>query len=225
MRAPISIIVPTLEAEATLGQCLMALMPALEAGLIREVIISDGGSKDATVELAKAWGAEVVIGPPSRGGQLAAACARAKGRWLLALHADTVLSPDWVGAAIAHMKTDQAGWFRLAFEGGGAAGRFVAGWANMRSQVFGLPYGDQGLLIPVPLYRSVGGYPDQPLMEDVALARALKGRLRRIEAVAVTSPARFHRQGWLRRGARNLWTLLRYFMGANPVHLAASYRR
>lgn len=224
MRAPISVIVPTLNAEAHLGACLTALMPGLEAGLIRELIVSDGGSEDATVEIAKAWGAEVVQGPASRGGQLARGCDIAKGSWLLVLHADTVLSPDWVGAAIAHLGSERAGWFRLAFAKGGAAGRFVAGWANLRSHL-GLPYGDQGLLLPLALYRAVGGYPDQPLMEDVALARALKGRLSKIDAVAVTSPARYRHQGWIRRGARNLWTLLRYFTGASPQRLAQSYRR
>ncbi|MFK7881683.1 TIGR04283 family arsenosugar biosynthesis glycosyltransferase [Roseobacter sp.] len=224
MRAPISVIIPTLNAETQLGACLAALMPGLEAGLIRELIVADGGSQDATVAIAKAWGAEVVEGAPSRGRQLRQGCAQAKGDWLLVLHADTELQPDWVGPTILHLKTNKAGWFRLAFAKGGFAGRLVAGWANLRS-LFGLPYGDQGLLVPRGLYFDVGGYPDQPLMEDVALARALKGRLTQIDAVAVTCPARYHRHGWVRRGTRNLWTLMRYFAGASPTHLLQSYRR
>ncbi|MEM6890037.1 MAG: TIGR04283 family arsenosugar biosynthesis glycosyltransferase [Pseudomonadota bacterium] len=225
MRAPISVILPTLNAEEDLGACLTALLPGLEAGFIRELIVADGGSSDETVGLAKAWGAEVVQGPASRGGQLARGCAVAKGRWLMILHADTVLDPGWVGAVARHLHSDNAGWFRLAFERGGLAGWLVAGWANLRSQVAGLPYGDQGLLLPAALYQQAGGYPDQPLMEDVALARALRGRLQPINAVATTSSARYRRQGWVRRGARNLWLLTRYFLGANPVQLAASYRR
>lgn len=224
MRAPISVIVPTLNSERDLSACLFALVPALEAGLIRELIVSDGGSIDATVEMAKAWGAKVIEGSASRGAQLARGCDAAGGKWLLILHADTVLSPDWVGAAHLHMQGAQAGWFRLAFERGGLAGRGVAMWANLRSRL-GLPYGDQGLLLPATLYRDVGGYPDQPLMEDVAIARALKGRLSPIDAVATTSARRYRAQGWCRRGARNLWLLLRYFLGANPTRLATSYRR
>ncbi|WP_300031848.1 TIGR04283 family arsenosugar biosynthesis glycosyltransferase [uncultured Roseobacter sp.] len=224
MRAPISVIVPTLNAEPHLGNCLAALMPGLEAGLIRELIISDGGSSDATVAVARAWGAEIVTGPPSRGGQMARGCAAADGSWLLVLHADTVLEAGWVGPAIRHLETDNAGWFRLAFANGGMAGRIVAGWANLRSHM-GLPYGDQGLLIPQPLYQSVGGYPDQPLMEDVALARALRGRLTPIDAVAQTSAERYASQGWVHRGARNLWTLVRYFTGADISALARRYRR
>lgn len=224
MRAPISVIIPTLNAEAHLGDCLAALMPGLEAGIIRELIVSDGGSDDATVAVAKAWGAEVVTGAPSRGGQLARGCAQAKGAWLLVLHADTRLRPGWVGPAILHLDMRKAGWFRLAFANGGVAGRLVAGWANLRSHL-GLPYGDQGLLLPRAMYADAGGYPDQPLMEDVALARALKGKLTPIDAVAETSAARYHAQGWMRRGARNLWTLLRYFGGTSPQRLAESYRR
>jgi rSAM/selenodomain-associated transferase 2 len=223
MRAPISVIIPTLNAQEHLGGCLAALMPGLEAGLIRELIVSDGGSSDATVEVAKAWGAEVVEGAPSRGAQLARGCQAAQGQWLLILHADTCLSEGWVGPVVNHLKSNKAGWFRLAFFEGGLAGRIVAGWANLRSRC-GLPYGDQGLLLPAALYARVGGYPNQPLMEDVALARALKGHLIQIDARAVTSAARYKKQGWLRRGARNLWTVIQYFGGASPHHLADSYR-
>jgi rSAM/selenodomain-associated transferase 2 len=223
MRAPISVIVPTLDAEKELSACLMALMPGLDAGLIREVIVSDGGSRDETVTVAKAWGAEVVQGSASRGAQLARGCLTAKGDWYLILHADTRLEEGWVGPVVQHLDGRHAGWFRLAFEKGGLAGRVVAGWANLRSR-FGLPYGDQGLLLPAALYARVGGYPDQPLMEDVAIVRALQGQLVEIAAVAVTSPARYQRRGWVRQGARNLWTLARYFSGVSPQRLAQSYR-
>ncbi|MEL7098944.1 MAG: TIGR04283 family arsenosugar biosynthesis glycosyltransferase [Pseudomonadota bacterium] len=222
MRAPISIIIPTLNAAAGLPGCLTALMEGLEGSLIRELIVVDGGSDDDTQAIAKAWGAELIVTAPSRGGQLRTGCAAARGDWLLVLHADTQLSPGWSGPARAHMATGQAGWFQLAFDSGGRA---VAGWANLRSRMLGLPYGDQGLLLPRALYAHAGGYPDQPLMEDVALARALKGHLRPVGAVAVTSAARYRRAGWLRRGARNLLTLARYFAGTDPEVLARAYRR
>lgn len=224
MRAPLSVVIPTLNAADRLPSCLAALMEGLDAGLIRELIVSDGGSRDATCEMAKAWGGEVVAGPPSRGAQLRAGCAAAKGDWLLVLHADTVLAPGWSAAAARALTEDRARWFRLRFDSGGTAGRCVAGWANLRSR-FGLPYGDQGLLISRALYERVGGYPDQPLMEDVALARRLRGHLAGLDAVAVTSATRYVSQGWLRRGGRNLWTLARYLAGADPADLARSYRR
>ena len=101
----------------------------------------------------------------------------------------------------------------------------VAAWANLRARLFGLPYGDQGLLIPRALYTHVDGYPDMPLMEDVAMARRLRGQLVALDAVAVTSSARYRQQGWVRRGARNLWTLARYFAGVDVATLARQYRR
>lgn len=221
MPAPISIIIPTLNAERSLPGCLAALVEGLDAGLVCELIVSDGGSHDQTRALADAWGAEILVGAPSRGGQLGRGCAAAKGDWLMILHADTQLAPGWSEAVHAHMASGKAGWFRLRFDQGG---RFVAGWANLRSRL-GLPYGDQGLLVPRRLYREVGGFEDIPLMEDVAMARALKGRLRGIGAVAVTSAERYRQQGWLLRGARNLWSLLRFFAGVSPDVLARAYRR
>lgn len=224
MRAPISVVIPTLNAGPELHECLLSLMEGLDAGLIREVIVSDGGSEDHTIEIAREWGAELVSGPASRGGQLRRGCAAAKGDWLLVLHADTVLSTGWAGPVSVHLRQDRAGWCRLAFDGGGLPGRIVAGWANWRSRL-GLPFGDQALLVSRALYQQAGGYPDQPLMEDVAIARALKGRLAELEVTATTSPRRYQRQGWTRRGVRNLWTLLRYFLGADPATLAEAYKK
>ena len=226
MRAPISVVIPSLNAATALPACLAALVEGLQAGLIREVILSDGGSTDGTRALAEGWGGEVVSGAPSRGGQLRRGCDAAQGAWLLVLHADTVLAPGWSDAVQDHMARGAAGagWFRLRFDQRGLAPRLVASWANLRSAL-GLPYGDQGLLLPRALYDAVGGYPDQPLMEDVALARALRGRLTRLDGIAVTSAEKYRRQGWLRRGGRNLWTLARYAMGVSPEALAESYRR
>lgn len=219
---PISVVIPTLNSGDDLPACLAALHEGQAAGMLGEVIISDGGSVDDTLARAAQAGGQVICGAASRGGQLRRGCAAATGDWLLICHADTRLQPGWAGAARAHMASGQAGWFRLRFDRGG---RFVAGWANLRSRAFGLPYGDQGLLLPRALYEAAGGYPDQPLMEDVALARALRGRLRGIDAVAETSARRYRAQGWLRRGARNLWTLARYFAGVSPERLAEAYRR
>ncbi|WP_299611764.1 TIGR04283 family arsenosugar biosynthesis glycosyltransferase [uncultured Tateyamaria sp.] len=222
MPAPISVIVPTLNAEAALGPCLEALMEGADAGLIAELIVSDGGSTDNTKMLADAWGANIIDGAPSRGGQLRRGCAAARAEWFLIVHADTILLPGWTDAVAARLGQGDAAYFRLAFDRGG---RVVAAWANLRARVFGLPYGDQGMLVRRDLYANVGGYPDIPLMEDVALARALRGKLVGLDAVAVTSAEKYRRQGWVRRGARNLWTLMRYFAGVSPDVLAAAYRR
>jgi len=225
MRAPVSVVIPTLNAEGGLPETLLALMEGLSAGVIREVIISDGGSSDATKRIAEDAGAVWVEGAPSRGGQLRRGAEAAGGDWLLFLHADTELSAGWCNAVEAHLSSGQAGYGRLRFSEGGFAGAFVAGWANLRSRLFGLPYGDQTLLVPTSLYNQIGGFQDIPLMEDVAMARALKGRLAPLGYTALTSAARYERDGWLRRGRRNLWILTRYLFGASPEQLAADYRR
>lgn len=225
MRAALSVIIPTLDAEQSLPGCFAALFEGLSAGLIREVVVSDGGSGDGTRALAEAAGAVIVEGAPSRGGQMRRGAQAATGAWLLFLHADTVLPEGWAEAARAQMARGGAAAFRLSFEAGGLAPRLVAGWANLRSGLLGLPYGDQGLLISRAQYEAAGGFADIPLMEDVALARALGGRITLLPLNVRTSAVRFEREGWLRRGARNLWLLLRYLCGADPVRLAARYRR
>lgn len=226
MRAPISVVIPTLNAEDQLPHALSSLGAGLEAGLIREVIFADGGSTDGTARLADAAGAELVKAEKGRGQQLAAGCAAAQGDWLLILHADTALDDGWAGAALDHLsRPDRAGYFRLAFRANGVAPRVVSGWANWRSRYLGLPYGDQALLISRALYARVGGYQPIPLMEDVAIARSLKGRLTQLDGVARTGADRYERDGWFRRGARNIGTLARYLSGADPDSLTARYNK
>ncbi|MEM6438836.1 MAG: TIGR04283 family arsenosugar biosynthesis glycosyltransferase [Pseudomonadota bacterium] len=223
MAAPISIVLPTLDAAKGIGPCIAALVPGVVDGLVRELILSDGGSRDGIEQVAEAAGARLVLGPPGRGGQLRRGAEAAQGDWLLFLHSDTVLSADWVPAVRRHLKEapQEAGWFRLTFDARGPAAAWTAGWANWRSRLLGLPYGDQGLLVRRDVYRRAGGFPDQPLMEDVALVRRL--RTRELAAVARTSADRYRRDGWLRRGWRNLSTLGLWYAGASPDRLARRY--
>ena len=223
MRAKLSVVIPTLNAAPALPGCLAALMGGVEAGLIRELVISDGGSGDATRVIAREAGAELVEGAPSRGGQLRRGAEACGGEWMLFLHADTRLPDGWAGVVAAHLGSGRPACFRLKFDVQGIAPTLVAGWANLRTRLFRLPYGDQGLLISREEYLSVGGYRDIPLMEDVAMARALKNRLVILPLYAETNATRYRRDGWLRRGARNLILLTRYLMGANPEDLARRY--
>ncbi len=227
MRAKLSVVIPTLNAAGDLPGSLVCLMEGVEAGLLREVVVSDGGSDDATATLADRAGALVVAGAPGRGGQMARGAFAAQGEWLLFLHADTHLAPGWSTAVTDHMtqRGACAGYFRLQFRAAGFGPGWVARWANLRARLFGLPYGDQGLLISSSLYEQVGGFQDIALMEDVAMARALGGRLLPIDSVAATGAARFQRGGWFRGGARNIATLLRYLAGADPDKLARGYAR
>ena len=223
MRAKLSVIIPTLNAADDLARSLPALAQGIQAGLIRELVISDGGSQDATLTIAEEAGAILVQGAPSRGGQLRRGAPEAKGEWLLFLHADTILPPDWPDTVQVQIAGGRPACFRLRFDAGGIAPLLVAGWANLRTRLLHLPYGDQGLLISRRDYDSVGGYRDIPLMEDVAIARALGRRLQVMPATVTTSADKYRRDGWMRRGLRNLSLLLRYFSGVSPERLVRRY--
>ena len=223
MPAPLSIVIPTLDAEARLPECLAALVEGVAAGLVRDLVISEGGSSDATRAIAEAAGAIWIEGPPGRGGQLRRGVAASKGDWLLILHSDTVLAPGWPEAVETGMRRGGPGYFRLGFRAPGVAPRVVAGWANLRARLFSLPFGDQGLLVSRADYAAAGGYTDIALMEDVALARALP-RARPLASVATTDAARYRARGWLRQGAANLWRQVRFLAGADPARLARGYR-
>ena len=227
MTAPLTIIIPTLNAADRIGPCLGALAEALFDGLIHRVILTDGGSTDAIANVADEVGAELITAPRGRGSQLRVGAQAASGsEWLLFLHADTVLQHDWPTVLRDHIgkHPDKAGCFRLRFRSNAMAARWTERWANLRSRAFGLPYGDQGLLISRRLYERIGGYPDVPLMEDVAIARALgRHRICLLACDAVTSAERYERDGWLRRGWRNLTTLALYLMGRSPEALLRRY--
>ncbi|PCH94145.1 MAG: glycosyl transferase, partial [Rhodobacteraceae bacterium] len=150
----------------------------------------------------------------------------ASGRWLLFLHADTVLSSNWVQAFGAHINSsDKAAYCNLAFDQTGFMAGFVAAWANFRSRFFGLPYGDQTLLISRKHYNATGGYRDIALMEDVAMARAIGRRKVALPVTATTNADSYTQVGWLKRGRQNLGTLLLYFLGRDPDKLAKRYTR
>jgi len=225
MPAPLSIVIPTLNSANQLATTVACLMEGLDAGLVRELVVSDGGSGDDTLRIADDLGARLVSGTASRGEQLQRGAGVAQGGWMLFLHADTQLSGGWSDVVRAHIRSsDRAGYFRLRFRADGFRPRFFEAGANLRSRL-GLPYGDQGLLISRDLYDGIGGYPDYPLMEDVAIVQKLRGKLAALDAIVLTDPARYQQNGWYRRGIFNMWTLLRFRMGADPEKLAVQYRR
>ena len=221
----LSIIIPTLNAAATLRRTLRSVaVPIFPA----EVVVSDGGSTDGTVDQARRARAHVVTGPAGRGGQLARGADAAVGGWLLFLHADTCLAPGWDEAAARFMErpenANMAAVFRLRLDDDAPAARRIERLANWRARALGLPYGDQGLLISRRFYRSLGGFDDMPLMEDVALVRRIgRNRLAFLDAAAVTSADRYRRDGYWLRPLKNLLCLTLYFCGAAPAWLRKVY--
>jgi rSAM/selenodomain-associated transferase 2 len=216
----ISVIIPTLNAEATLAGTLASLVPAAAEGLIRQVIIVDGGSADQTLKIVDAAGAELLSRSGGRGYQLAAGANRAQFSWLLFLHADTVLEPGWEREAAAFIdRIDKgecaasAASFRFALDDLGSKARMLEALVAIRCALLRLPYGDQGFLLPKRLYDEVGGYRSLPLMEDVDLVRRLgRRRVVVLRSRAVTSAARFRHDGYVRRSARNVVCLVLYYL-------------
>ena len=227
----ISVVIPTLNAEEGLSACLTALVPAAVEGVVREVIVVDGGSSDRTLKIVEQAGAELVHAAPGRGEQLATGAAMARQPWLLFLHADTVLEPGWereVATVMERVDTGRreptAAAFRFTLDDDGLWPRMIETGVAIRCALCRLPYGDQGLLIPRSLYQQAGGYSRLPLMEDVDLARRIgRRRMTVLRSRAVTSAVRYRRDGYLRRSARNLSCLALFYLRVPPRVIARLY--
>ncbi len=215
----LTIVIPVLNAGAGLAACL----EALDGG--DEILVVDGGSSDDTVEIANQAGIRVIAAPRGRGTQLRAGGEAASGDWLLFLHADTRLGAGWREAIAAHVATapERAGHFDLRLDDPAWQARVIERGVALRVRLLGLPYGDQGLLISRRLYDKVGGFRPLALMEDVDLVRRI-GRLRRLDATALTSAERWRRDGWLRRSSRNVACLALYGLGVAPARIERLYR-
>ena len=227
----ISIVIPTLNAEASLAATLTALVPGVVEGLVREVIIVDGGSSDRTLKVAEASGADVISWRGGRGPQLAEGGRRARHPWLLFLHADTVLEPGWereVATFIERVETGRrepsAAAFQFALDDMGLAPRVLESLVRLRCMALRLPYGDQGLLVPRALYSDIGGYRPMPLMEDVDIVRRLgRNRVALLRTRGLTSASRYRRDGYLRRMARNQLCLWMYLLRVPAERIAQFY--
>jgi rSAM/selenodomain-associated transferase 2 len=228
----ISVVIPTLNAERGLAACLTALVPAAVEGLVREVIVVDGGSSDRTVNIVDQAGAILVRTAPGRGQQLAAGAERARMPWLLFLHADTVLEAGWEREVSAFIERAEGqdrphtvAAFRFALDDLGFKPRLVELAVTARCALLRLPYGDQGLLIPRPLYSRLGGYRPLPLMEDVDLVQRIgRRRIVVLRARAVTSASRYRQDGYLRRVLRNLSCLGLFFLRVPARMIVRFYR-
>ncbi len=187
----ISVVIPTANSERLLPRCFDSLIPAAVRGMVREVIVSDAGSNDGTLAIADAAGAHIVHARKIRGAQLIDGAAIAKSDWLLFLHPETALEPGWDLEAESFVSQEllerpRAAVFRFALEDFGGESRRAEAKAALRTMLFALPYGDQGLLIPKRLYQKLGGYRALSDMEDADLVRRIgRRRLIRLRARAV----------------------------------------
>ena len=223
MSQKLSVVIPTLNAQQVLPSTLESLMEGVFAGVIGDLVIVDGGSNDATINNRQRGWCDTFGDKAIAGGQIFAGVSACKCDWVLILHADSRLSQGWAELIPTASDPERAYYFKLQFDAVGFAAWWVAKWVNLRSKIFALPYGDQGILIHKNLLTSVGDYPTAPLMEDVILARKLGRRLTALPITITTSAEKYITQGWLRRGVRNLALLFQFMLGTTPEALYKKY--
>ncbi|MBI3982842.1 MAG: TIGR04283 family arsenosugar biosynthesis glycosyltransferase [Gemmatimonadetes bacterium] len=219
----LSVVIPTLNEGATLP-LLLSDLGTLSTGTSTEIVVADGGSSDDTVRCARAADAIVITTPPGRARQLNAGARATRSAWLLFLHADSRLHEEArraLRAALADSNAMEAAVFRFAVDLPSPWRQLTELGQVLRERLLDLPYGDQGMLIRRELFEAVGGYPDIPIMEDVAMMEALRRRvvIRRLPAALVTSGRRYRRGGVMRTWLSHMGLLAAYFSGVPPAEL------
>ncbi|GAB5520706.1 MAG: TIGR04283 family arsenosugar biosynthesis glycosyltransferase [Rhodothermales bacterium] len=219
----VSVIIPALNE----AQQIAATLDALEAaGLWHEIIVVDGGSNDATMVRAQRPTTQVISGPRGRAHQMNTGAHHASGEVLFFLHADTRVPPtafEAIQATFAEQPEAGAGTFRLTFDARSPLLNLYSTCTRFPSPR--LTFGDRGLFIRRAVFDTVGGFPDQPVFEDVEMVRRIRAMaplIYRREAV-VTSARRFLGTGPLRQQLRNAMLWGGYFAGVAPERLAAWY--
>lgn len=221
----LSVIIPTLNEADHIDSL---LTQALQGERV-EVIVVDGGSTDATRDRAAAHGVRLRRCPAGRARQMNRGASLARGELYLFLHADSRLPADYDGIIRRTLADGRvaAGAFSLGIDADSAGLRFIARWANLRSRGLGLPYGDQGLFLTAARFRTCGGFPDLPIMEDVIIVGRLRraGRIRTVPERLYTSPRRWQQLGVLRTTLVNQAVLTGFLLGVSPERLSRWYRR
>lgn len=226
----LSIIIPVLNEAGVLPGLLDHLAPLRACGA--EVIVVDGGSGDGSQQIASRAGAQVICTERGRARQMNAGASAAHGEVLLFLHADTAL-PLCAGQAIETAirrggRADEIAWghFAVRIDGRAFMLRVVARLMNWRSRLTGIATGDQAMFMTRRAFEAVGGFPDQPLMEDIEMSKRLLARSRPIYLMdrVATSGRRWEVNGvW-----RTIWLMWRlrwhYWRGVPASELARSYR-
>lgn len=225
MKSSLSIVIPALNEAAGIEVTLKALQPLRARGV--EVVLADGGSGDTTVAVARPWVDTVVDAPRGRALQMNAGAARARSDALMFLHADTRLPP--LGDVLALQSLAEGacwGRFDVRIKGRSRMLRVVAALMNLRSRLSGIATGDQAIFVTRAAFERVGGFPAQPLMEDIEISRQLKrlGRPACLRARVCTSGRRWEQRGvW--RTIVLMWRLRwRYWRGEPAARLAEAYR-
>ncbi|SRR5579871_3578691 len=189
----LSVIIPTLNSERVLVPTLSMLVPGAMSGIVREVTIVDGGSTDATLEVADAAGCGMVVSSAPLGSRLNAAAAAARSPWLMFLRAGTVLDATWLDETDRFIEEAElsdvfrtAAVFRRSIPARSAYPVVLEALALLKFGLFGRAHPDQGLVIAGRLYNEIGGHRETVAEPEVDLL----ARLGRSRVVMLRSGAR-----------------------------------
>ena len=222
MPTRLCVIIPVLNEAGRIAATLAALAPLRAQGA--ELIVVDGGSSDGTPALCAGLVDVVLASPPGRATQMNAGARAACASTLLFLHADTTLPAD--ALALIMQAREPWGRFDVTIAGRSALLPLVAALMNLRSRLTGIATGDQAVFVRRDVFDAVGGFPEQPLMEDIELSKRLRrrGRPACLRARVTTSGRRWDSRGaW--RTIVLMWRLrLLYWLGVPAERLAAAYR-
>jgi rSAM/selenodomain-associated transferase 2 len=219
----LTVVLPVLNEAAIIVAALQALAPLRARGA--EIIVADGYSRDGTTRLAEPFADRIITVRRGRGAAMNAGAALGTGDALLFLHADTMLPGNADRLIDAALARRAWGRFDLRIAGSHPLLTVVARMINLRSRLTGIATGDQAIFVTREAFEAVGGFPDLPLMEDIAISRRLKRLCRPfcIAAPAVTSGRRWERNGVIRT-ILLMWRLrLSYYLGVEPALLARLY--
>jgi rSAM/selenodomain-associated transferase 2 len=221
----LSVIIPARDEAQALPQLLANLAWLRACGA--ELIVVDGGSRDATAALAAPYVDRVLASSPGRARQMNAGAAVACGDYLWFVHADTQVSAESI-QRLLEVLGERPVWgrFDVRLSGQSLSLRLIGSMISLRSRLTGVASGDQGIFVARVSFEALGGYADIALMEDLELIRRLKklARPRCLRPALLTSSRRWERHGvW--RTVLLMWRLrLAYYCGANPDQLARRYR-
>jgi rSAM/selenodomain-associated transferase 2 len=219
----LTIVLPVLNEAAIIAGALHALAPLRARGA--EIIVVDGGSRDGSSQLVGPRADRVIAAPRGRGATMNAGATLGTGDALLFLHADTALPENADSLIAAALSERPWGRFDLRIAGRHPLLAIVARMINWRSRLTGIATGDQAIFVTREAFLAVGGFPDLPLMEDIAISRLLK-RARRPYCIAtpvITSGRRWEQNGVVRT-ILLMWRLrLSYYLGVEPALLAELY--